>query len=429
MSHRTRQLFLLLLTFPLLIAAIYFANCVYQNSAQRTTIKNDYSTINSVSNGIMSVNVWKKAITHIVGNQIENFELTESQDSLLHLKLTLMIQHLIDKADHDIQANSHGFKGTIRKWAVHTFIHPEKIRARVPHFSREIIDEATKEKNKKWMKKLAISKLDEFAEKTYDKKDSTRIKTIYNRYNLPLDADISKVLITKAQKLENMTYRAATYILIIIGIYLLFWFFVLRYNGLQKTLFFMSVALAIVVLIVGLTSSMIEIDARINKVDFVLMGEHVKFTNQVIFYRSKSILQLVKILFKTGKIDTVFVGFLVLSFSIILPISKLLSTEIYLFGKEKWRSNRLLHWLAFKSGKWSMADVMVVAIFMAYVGFNGILDTQMADLNIKSSSFTSIATNYTSLQPGYILFIAYVVFGLILSVILQRIIKKQENNC
>ena len=68
-----------------------------------------------------------------------------------------------------------------------------------------------------------------------------------------------------------------------------------------------------------------------------------------------------------------------------------------------------------------MADVKVVAIFMAYIGFKGILDTQLASLNLKTDSLASISTNETTLQPGFILFVAFVLFGLILSVILQKI--------
>ena len=40
---------------------------------------------------------------------------------------------------------------------------------------------------------------------------------------------------------------------------------------------------------------------------------------------------------------------------------------------------------------------------------------------MKTKSLATIATNETSLQPGFILFIAYVIFGLILGVILKKI--------
>ena len=45
----------------------------------------------------------------------------------------------------------------------------------------------------------------------------------------------------------------------------------------------------------------------------------------------------------------------------------------------------------------------------------------MASLNLKTDSLASISTNETTLQPGFILFFAFVLFGLILSVILQKI--------
>lgn len=423
---RIRQIVLLLVTIPLLAVAVFFAYSVYQDSIKRSHVKDDYGDLNSINYGILSVNVWKDAVTNIVKNQIEEFDLTEDQDSLLQVQLTDIIQNLVTKADSAIKANDQGVKGTLRKWAVHTFVNTDKIKADAPQFSRAIIHEVLKDKNKERMKKLAVSKLNEYAKQTYDPNDSLKIEAIYSKYDLSIGDDINSALLSKANNLENKNYREAFFILGIVGIYLLLWFFVLKYNELRKPMFFMSVALAITVLLVGLTSAMIEIDARISEIDFVLLGEHIKFTDQVIFYRSKSIIQLVHILLATGKIDSIFVGILVLAFSILLPISKLLSTEIYLFGKEKWRSNKVLHWLAFKSGKWSMADVMVVAIFMAYVGFNGILDSQMEILDVKSDSLTSVGTNYTSLQPGYILFIAFVVFSLILSVILKRIIKLQK---
>lgn len=83
----------------------------------------------------------------------------------------------------------------------------------------------------------------------------------------------------------------------------------------------------------------------------------------------------------------------------------------------------VVEFFAFKSGKWSMADVMVIAIFMAYIGFNSILTEQMKNLNMNSESFNSIATNQTSLQPGYIVFGCFVLFSLILSTILHAIHK------
>jgi len=183
----------------------------------------------------------------------------------------------------------------------------------------------------------------------------------------------------------------------------------------------MSILLALVLLLVGLTTTMIEVDARIKTLNFHLLGKNISFNNQVLFFQSKSILEVVNILLKTGHYDSIIVGILILCFSILFPIAKLLSTGIYLLSKKKWAKNKYIKYFAFKSGKWSMTDVMVVAILMTFIGFNGILESQLASLNIHNETVTSITTNNTALQPGYIVFTGFVIYELILSQILKSI--------
>ena len=100
---------------------------------------------------------------------------------------------------------------------------------------------------------------------------------------------------------------------------------------------------------------------------------------------------------------------------------KLSSTGIHLLSKRKIAENRIIKYFAFQSGKWSMADVIVIAILMTYIGLNGLLDSQLAMLHIQSRDLTLITTNNTALQPGYIIFISFVLYGLILSTILKYI--------
>jgi hypothetical protein len=57
---------------------------------------------------------------------------------------------------------------------------------------------------------------------------------------------------------------------------------------------------------------------------------------------------------------------------------------------------------------------------MAYIGFKGILDSQLSVMDIKTESLASVSTNETTLQPGFILFVSFVLFSLILSEILHR---------
>jgi len=65
--------------------------------------------------------------------------------------------------------------------------------------------------------------------------------------------------------------------------------------------------------------------------------------------------------------------------------------------------------------------VMVIAILMTYIGLNGILESQLSNLNIHNNFLTTITTNNTALQPGYIIFVGFVLYGLVLSTILKYI--------
>ena len=73
-----------------------------------------------------------------------------------------------------------------------------------------------------------------------------------------------------------------------------------------------------------------------------------------------------------------------------------------------------------------MADVMVVAIFMAYIGFNGIITNQIDKLSAAAGQEQGIlTTNGTSLEPGYYLFFAFTLLGLFLSGFLTRVRAEQ----
>jgi len=190
---------------------------------------------------------------------------------------------------------------------------------------------------------------------------------------------------------------------------------------LQTTLFVMSLLFALILLVVGITATIIEVDARIQTVNFMLLGDKLTFDNQVLFFQSKSILGIVQVLLKQAKPDAVVVGSLILLFIIILPVVRLVAKGIHIMSPKRVAENSVVKYLAFESAKWDMADVMVVGILMTYIGLNGILKSQLSNLNIHNSLLTTTTVNNTSLQPGYFIFAGYVVFALILSYILKRI--------
>lgn len=400
----------------------------YQLSKKRAEIKGDYALMNNITYGLLSVNAWRDHLINIVSCRIDEFEFTPEQEKALNLEIAQVLHAVIDKADSMVDLKQKTLGGKIKKLAVKTLVKEDKLHAKVPEFSKTIVNELKKPSSKEKLKFIARTKLEEFGAVTYDSaSDIARIEGLLKRYQAANLNDFNANSETLLSDLQRRTYAFAFVILGIMVFFLLSWWLLRSQEHLHTPFFIVSVLLAMIVLITGITTPMIEIDARIKELSFHLIGERISFHDQVLFFQSKSIVDVVRILMETGRFDSVLVGALILIFSIVFPIGKLIATKIYVLGNDRCRSNRVICYFALKSGKWSMADVNVVAIFMAYIGFKGILDSQMSGLNMQTETLASISTSETSLQPGFILFIGFVLFGLILSTILQRITEAKKN--
>jgi uncharacterized membrane protein YtjA (UPF0391 family) len=65
--------------------------------------------------------------------------------------------------------------------------------------------------------------------------------------------------------------------------------------------------------------------------------------------------------------------------------------------------------------------VQVVAIAMAFIGFNGMVSTQLGIIQKILKDMDFITTNATTLQVGFYIFLTYVMLSLIFSTILVRL--------
>jgi hypothetical protein len=417
-----KQVILVICLTPILLYSIWCGYQIREFSHERALMRKDYSEVNNIQYGLLSVDKWKDNVFGIVNKQIDEFEFTPQMEDSLKLELNKVLGAVLNKAERMVTKKQTTFKGRMTKFAVKNFVDVDKYKRKVPEFSQTIIDEIKKPSSKERLKFIVENKLKEFADATHDSIDNkARLQGIMAKYGATEVHAFNKKLGKRARQLNDQTYMNTFMIIGCLGFFLLLWVIYRNRRNMYTPLFTMSVLMALVALITGLMAPMIEIDARIKELSFDLIGSHIMFHDQVIFFQSKSILDVVHILISAGKADSIFVGILILIFSVIFPVTKLLSTKIYLLGNEKWKKNKFIYFFAFKSGKWSMADVMVVAIFMAYIGFKGILENQISGFNEKGKSLGAIGTSETSLQPGFILFIAYVIFGLILGVILKKI--------
>jgi uncharacterized paraquat-inducible protein A len=123
------------------------------------------------------------------------------------------------------------------------------------------------------------------------------------------------------------------------------------------------------------------------------------------YYQSKSVLELIALLFRQNNFV---VGLSILIFSVLIPVVKngLGLASLY---RERLPRPGILHWFLLRSGKWSMADVFVVAIFLGFLAFN----------NLQ----TGIQTE-SRVLPGLYFFLAYALLAIWASVRLEKQLPK-----
>jgi hypothetical protein len=285
-----------------------------------------------------------------------------------------------------------------------------------------VIEELKSPETKSELKRFVLGKLDQFSTDTYNEDKMELFETLLLKYGCdakPACQDILYVLIDEKQ--DAINYR----VMLILFLVLLIFLFNLLARGMDRLQAPMLILSSFCLLLGGITMPMIVLEARIDLLLFKLLGQDVMFRDQIIFFQSKSITNVVRILMEDGSLQMILVGVLIFTFSIIFPSLKLISSYIYSTNLFNWRDSMVIKFFVIKSGKWSMADVMVVAFFMAYIGFNGVVSSQLDSIGRNAQSIEIFTTNGTQLMGGFYLFLSFCISSLILSEILTRKTKNE----
>lgn len=393
-------------------------------SEQREQIKRDYSTVNSITFGLFSIDTWSSKIGTVVNRLVSDFNISPEQKKALQVQVEQQLNSLINKTLADVNKPQKSLIGKIKKLAVNKFVDEDQIYAQVPSFARTIVDKVCSPASTKRIKNIVTSKINELAAQTYDSTEaiSTMLATyMYHKYNVADSGQFNQKISSRLASISVVSYNYLYAMLGCVLAALLLGLLMRNMTYLHGTLFFMSLLFALVLLAVGITSSVIEVDAQLQSFNIAIMGQNLSFNNQDLFFQSKSIVEIIQTLVQQPKPDAVMVGVLMLLFIIILPIVRIIAKGIHILGNKAVAENKAVLYLAFESAKWDMADVMVVGTLMTYIGLNGILKSELTEIEFHNSYLNTAPANFTSLQPGYFIFVGYVIFTFILAFTLNRI--------
>ena len=345
--------------------------------------------------------------------------MSRTNERELRKHIEVLLNTLIDKVDKKIREGNLGSaEGWVKQSFINIFISLEDIKKGIPEYADAVIQEMTKSKTRGQIKTVLNKQLEQYINQTFDTQDTTQMSRILLRTDSK-DIESARIKLNKAISVKHDLIFKEAILLIILSV-ILFALSGFSKQPLAPSRYILLVLSLIILLIAGVTTPMIDMEAKISQMSFVLMGHPIHFENQVLYFQSKSILDVFWIMITHKDIQMKFVGVLLITFSIVFPLLKIVSSLGYYYNYHHARENPVIKFFVLKSGKWSMADVMVVAIFMAYIGFNGIIDSQFDQLSSAGQELVILTTNGTSLQPGYYLFLTYTLLALFLSGFLTR---------
>jgi len=396
-----------------IIAALVLSVQYISLARETQELKTDLAEINHIRYGLLNVDEWNDKLSTILSIKILEFKLTPESSVKVMQNLEQILYRMIDEVEGMMIERTAGQFSGVKRFFAGFAINLDQLRDSVPSYANQLLSELNKPENKEVLQQFLSEKLNDLTASTYNLDHMGPLQNVLDKHSC-LDKENCRELIIEEIDLKNreINLRVILILTLVALVFLLNLLTRKKINMMQATLLIIA---SFCLLLGGITTPMIDLEARIDQLMLLLMGEKIIFLNNIIYFQSKSITDVVRILLEEGTLPMIFVGVLVFTFSIIFPSLKLISSLLYSFHIGRLRENRLIRFFVIKSGKWSMADVMVVAIFMAYVGFNGIIGSQLDQLTMASEQVEIFTTNGTQLLDGFYLFLLFCVSSLILS--------------
>ena len=394
----------------LLIIAVFSGFKMHKSEQVLQQYKTDMIELSNVSYGILNVDVWENLLADIIVIKLEDFESDAGDNEEMKKNISALLKTLIDDYEKTVEKkNAGGLFASVKKSLYASAF--DGIREDIPALTEKVLTFLDVKNNKDGIKEYIVLLLKKYTSGTFERTDYSKINTIVEHYEGKNSDETVAIL---QQKIEdenaaNQIYKTLLFI-VFLGFIALFFFVKI----ITKADYFLGILFSFLLLFLGISLPMIEIDARISEISFSILNEAIEFKNQVLFYKSKSIYEVVTLMMQQKTFSLIAVGTLIFLFSVLFPITKLISSILYITNK-KLKESKIVQFLIFKTGKWSMADVFVIAIMMAFIGFEGIVNDQLSQLKTISASVDILTTNNSSVLFGFYAFTAFVIVSIAIS--------------
>jgi hypothetical protein len=416
----------------LLAPAVFFTWRTVDGLAARRQLRMELAEITHVRYGALNADRWVEQIVPILNRKIDGIDLTADKGASLRPTVEKALNRLLDQVKEQMAPKpppkpapgspppspAAGFAAMANATIATMMVN--NLKPRVPEFAAVVLKELGSKENKQAVKDYLAGVLAEGAKSTFSAVDLTYYKAILQQHHC---ADAAACKVELANRIREADDNISTWYLAALGAAALAFILLLAVNPVLRWYHVLLLLLfSITLLAGGVLSPMIEVEAKISRLSLTFFGDPISFPEQIFYFQSKSVLEVFRTLITIGQPEMWIVGVLVLMFSVVFPTLKILTIALCLKWPEWLQKYRIVRFFALESSKWSMADVMALAIFMSYVAFNGVITNAMSSLQSPGAQLV-IPTDSSKILPGFYLFIGFVLGSLFLSWKLEQTLK------
>ena len=406
----------------------FLAYRIYFAQKEIDTLHQTYADINKIDYGLFNMQEWKIKAFDVFSGHIEQFNISptaykEAEAELRKYLYTIYDKYIesgdiFKKVFEDAEKSNKVNKMILKlfKDNIQTQVQALDIKSHIPQMAKQLAAELknNEPKFRELMQKELVNLM-----QYKDKYSFIDPRTpIFNQMQC-VDLECTNAKIKEKVGLLEADQRSSVYLvmgLILVSLLLI----IIGHSavGMRWTVSLVSL-FSIVLLALGISMPMIIIDARMNSFVFNLFEKDLEFGEQVVFYQSKSILDVTRNLIESRGLDLKVVGIMILCFSVIFPLIKLILSALFV-QYAMLRESKFAKNMIFYLGKWSMADVFVVALFMAYIGFYGLIGSQLEGMERNKGGFAIETVNYTHLSTGALFFTTYCILSIVLGIVVNK---------
>jgi hypothetical protein len=357
------------------LPAIWFSFKTVDGLARRRLVRTDLAEIEHARYGILSADQWRSIIGPMLNAQVDNLNLTGQSKSLRPM-VEQSLYALLDTIKTQMtapNAKASGMPGGGNPMIVNMII--SALRPHVPEYTDVVMKELGKPQTQKSFKDSIRGVLADAVKDTFGTTDMTTYNAILKHYGCSTGPICEVTLGNQIEAADKKLTR--DYLIVLASAALGFILLMAGKRTLSRAAVVVLMLFCISMLVGGVLSPMLEVEVRVTKIDATLLGTPIEFRDQSLYYRSKTVLEVFQTLIQMGRPEMTLVAVLLILFSVVFPAFKMLALAAALFRPALLRTNRLVKLLAFDLSKWSMADVMALAIFMSFVAFNGVIGSSM----------------------------------------------------